>query len=1092
MNARCMRRLVACMVLKLGIATVAWGQTVVPWEGLTQAGLGMNEAGDRFGEAAAVGDFDGDGLDDLAVGAPNEAPDDKPSGGAVFVFRGTRDGLRPWHTLDQKELGAIEIGDLFGRALVAGDFNDDGIDDLAIGAPNEAPATDPASGYVFLFKGTRSGLVPWSSFGQEGLGTNEAGDQFGVALAAGDFDDDGRADLAVGAPGEALGSTRSGSVFVFRGSAGGLSAWHSLDQDGLGSNEQGDGFGTALVAADFNGDQRVDLAVGAPGEAVGNSRRAGYVFIFRGTSRGLRTWDAVGQAGLESDEAGDRFGTSLSAGDFDGDGLPDLAVGAPGEAGPSMNSGAVYVYRRSGSNLGGWMALDQSGLGRNEAFDQFGSALASGDFDQDGFADLAIGAPGESPGGDPRSGAVFVFHGSPSRLQPRSSITQVGLGANENGDLFGAALVSGDFNGAGAADLAVGAWGEAPGSDPVSGAVFLFRGTDDPWKPIIHLADFSNPTISGHSNGRLYVAAVGSGGELRLAESTSPGEWATVSVPPGPPPHGFDPNTSPVLVREGEELHLLIRGADNELYHSVRRNSNPWSSLTQLTSDARVLGEFSVATGTVSGQVSIHVGHYAGEDRVRYIRMVGGTTTSRYWNNARQIQIGQVSDSEILVTVLYRNGYGIYANDDYSRPNLFRPIHEVRPRSMETLSAISAPTRFAGRYHYMLIERAPADDFSDEQFYTLFHISVTERPPAAPTEVVRRYIGPSGSPSLSVELIHYRNKLVTLYTDTKRRLHYARLDNADPHSPWIHGGQLGRLQSNGNPSLALFNGRLALDATDFRYQQYGNDLFAVATPDTGAGSRGVSFLNVTRVIFQRELDRQFALLDDAKNVGGDAEEDRPRQMNLWMDERPVVTELGYLLWTLPNWIAETQFQELARRFCEDGTWTVENTNGRVSCDTEPKLPVIVKPSGDIFIYRGVWHVYGDDYMRLFEEVGHYLAAVFGFEDRGPRPGSAIADRTGVSIAELRAGYTLFGENVGGTSPTGRAPGFTGFGNNYDKTSRQHSFLYLVYYYLFDGDILRNFVSTDLASGEDLLARKYNWVKSNLFRGVEFKSAAEPR
>jgi len=128
--------------------------------------LGMNEADDRFGSVVASGDFDGDGLADLAVGAPGESPGNDPKSGWVFLYRGTEYGLAPWGGFGQAGFGSNEADDRFGSALAVGDFNGDGRDDLAVGAPGEAPGSDPKSGWVFVFRGSASGMNPWKAFGQ--------------------------------------------------------------------------------------------------------------------------------------------------------------------------------------------------------------------------------------------------------------------------------------------------------------------------------------------------------------------------------------------------------------------------------------------------------------------------------------------------------------------------------------------------------------------------------------------------------------------------------------------------------------------------------------------------------------------------------------------------------------------------------------------------------------------------------------------------------------------------------------------------------------------------------------------------------------
>ena len=320
------------------------------------------------------------------------------------------------------------------------------------------------------------------------LGRDEAGDRFGHAMVAGDFDDDGLLDLAVGAPHEAPGSApAAGAVFVYRGTwPQGLRPWKTLTQRGLGRNENGDRFGHALAIGDFDADgKRDDLAVGAPGEAIGSEREAGAVFVFRGGSQGLEPWKAVDQSGLGNDEAGDRFGSALGAGNVDGRRGDELVVGAPYESPPGTGpSGWVFVFRGASSGPSPWKAFGQAGLGSDEGGDRFGYSVAVGDFDGQGPADIAVGAPGESPGDGPQSGNVFVYRGAVGGPQPGEAFGQEGLGRNESGDRFGQGLAVGDFDGDGIDDLAVAAPGEAPGDAGKAGYVFTFRGTRsrlEPW-----------------------------------------------------------------------------------------------------------------------------------------------------------------------------------------------------------------------------------------------------------------------------------------------------------------------------------------------------------------------------------------------------------------------------------------------------------------------------------------------------------------------------------------------------------------------------------------------------------------------------------
>jgi hypothetical protein len=159
----------------------------------------------------------------------------------------------------------------------------------------EAPTGTVRGGHVYLFLGVTGGLLPHAGLGQAGLSTNRAGDRFGSSLDSGDFDGDGKIDLAVGAPGDQPPTGGAGGlVFSFKGDGTTLSRWKIHDQTGMGTNENGDKFGQAIAAGDFNGDGKTDLAVGAPGEAPSSNPMSGYLFVLKGAAGGLQAWTGLG------------------------------------------------------------------------------------------------------------------------------------------------------------------------------------------------------------------------------------------------------------------------------------------------------------------------------------------------------------------------------------------------------------------------------------------------------------------------------------------------------------------------------------------------------------------------------------------------------------------------------------------------------------------------------------------------------------------------------------------------------------------------------------------------------------------------------
>jgi hypothetical protein len=467
-----------------------------------------------MGGAPVRGDFDGDGFADLAIGVPFEDVSGEKNAGAVHVLYGgaggpTAAGSQVWHQDVAGIQDKCEEKDRFGAALVVGDFDGDGLDDLAIGVPGERTTTDLRTGAVHILWGDPGGLsaaeesfIPISvAISQEPTSDPING---GAALAAGDFNDDGFDDLAVGVPTSSVGTVGdAGEIFVFRGTdtralTGRLQIMNQNTSGVQNSPDEGDQFGSALSADDFDGDGFCDLAVGVPGESVGGAPRAGAVNVLYGSANGLRgagdqfftqkSLDVAGGA-----ERKDRFGSTLASGDFNNDGFADLAIGAPQEdgdvdvGGPQQeNSGTVVVVYGSAGRLDASTAeewnQDTGGVSNGaDSGDQFGAALAAGDFDNDGNDDLAIGAPFEGIGGV-IAGVVHIIYGSAGGLTASGDQLwhqdQNGIeGGANGGDKFGAALASLDFDGDGFLDLAIGIPGEKINNREGAGAVAVLFGS---------------------------------------------------------------------------------------------------------------------------------------------------------------------------------------------------------------------------------------------------------------------------------------------------------------------------------------------------------------------------------------------------------------------------------------------------------------------------------------------------------------------------------------------------------------------------------------------------------------------------------------
>ena len=454
------------------------------------------------GNRADGTDLNGDGYDDLIAGAPGEAIGTKTGSGAANLIYGSLSSLKSGGNYLLRQGGSVlpgsaENGDAFGSTTAFGDFNGDGYVDLVIGSPTEDIGATSDSGMITIIPGGRFGpdTASAKNISQAGAvpGASEAGDMFGASVASGDFDGDGYSDLAIGLPGEDLGSTsNAGMVVVLYGSASGLIlTGESYSQTGPipGAAEPGDQFGTALATGDFDGDGYDELVVSTPFEDLGSTTDAGTVTVIPGSSSGLIDGNSysLSQSGPVpgAAEAGDKFGLALAIGDIDGDSFDDLAVGVPGEdLGSTSNAGLVSVLYGSGTGLIiGGETFSQSGSypGSPEPGDEFGAALEVADLDDDGFDDIVVGSPGENISGTSNNGVVIVvFTDSSGPNSVGSKMhNSTSWGTSMSADqALGASMRAGDFNGDGHFDVAIGAPGAVVSGKSAAGRVFVLEGTN--------------------------------------------------------------------------------------------------------------------------------------------------------------------------------------------------------------------------------------------------------------------------------------------------------------------------------------------------------------------------------------------------------------------------------------------------------------------------------------------------------------------------------------------------------------------------------------------------------------------------------------
>ena len=415
------------------------------------------EPGDQFGGSLAAGDLTGDGIADLAVGAPGE----NGGAGAVHVLKGSASGLtvtgsQLWSQDSAGITGDEESGDHFGWSLAIGNYGGSAHPDLAIGAPDEDESALSDSGAVHVLPGAGAGVTATGSqfWTQDSVGisdTAEADDRFGATLAAGRMGNGTQADLAIGATGENVGA---GAVHVLYGAASGLvvTGQQFWSQDSAGvtdTREIGDHFGASLAIADFGGSADSDLAIGVPDEDTNARADSGAVHVLPGSATGITAtastyWHQNSIGITDIAEVDDRFGATLAAGNLGNSAQSDLAIGATGE---NVGAGAVHAIYGTSSGLAatGQQFWSQDSVGITdvrESGDHFASSLAIGNFGGTSHADLAVGVPEEDTPTLSDTGAVNVLPGAASGLTATGSQfwTQNSVGiadTAEAGDRFG-------------------------------------------------------------------------------------------------------------------------------------------------------------------------------------------------------------------------------------------------------------------------------------------------------------------------------------------------------------------------------------------------------------------------------------------------------------------------------------------------------------------------------------------------------------------------------------------------------------------------------------------------------------------------------
>ncbi len=529
-----------------------------------------------FAFSVATGDVNSDGMDDVIVGVPNAKPGGLYNAGEVFVFWGP--DLTTWAALTEP---TTQESARFGFSVAAGDINNDGYDDVIVGAVG---ADDEGVelynfGEVFVFFGpTLSDSIRLEE------PTPESGAGFGSSVAAGDVDGDGNDDVIVGAP-------YSPSPY-FRGEAFVFLSYDSIRFTSVITltepERQNDAqFGMSVAAGDVDGDGKDDVIVGAPQASPGDPvvDEAGEAFVFKGPDLTIVTT-------LTTLEDGANFGTSVAAGDVDNDSYDDVIVGAPSTSRDGVDhAGKAFVF------WGPALSLYSSLMDYSTIIEEgrFGKSVAAGDFDNDGNDDVIVGAYSASPSGVLHAGKALSFPGPDLPWIDEHTFTQPTL---EGGANFGFSVATGDVDNDGWDDVIVGAHRAEVSGEYSAGKAFYFHalnthtGTDVSVQPVDKTTETIPVTVT-------------------FQNVTDPGTTSLTTSNSGPPPPvGFRSCTTPTyydITTTAEssgtiQLELGYTELDcqngEQLSVFVGKTQKPTMDFQLLSSILKTMGDMKTATVT--------------------------------------------------------------------------------------------------------------------------------------------------------------------------------------------------------------------------------------------------------------------------------------------------------------------------------------------------------------------------------------------------------------------------------------------------------------------------------------------------------------